>query len=63
MVTLAAMVAEERAKAGPLRRVKLRMVKGEALHSLARVREVLQDAAGTGRVRLWEADSTHGGRP
>lgn len=63
MVTLAAMVAKERAKSGPLRRLKLRMVKGEAFHSLARVREVLQDAAGTARMRPWEAGSTHGGLP
>lgn len=52
MVTLAAMVAEEREKSGPLRRLKLRIVRGEALHSLARAREALPDAVGTARVRL-----------
>jgi hypothetical protein len=52
MVTLAAMVGEEREKSGPLRRLKLRMVRGEALHSLACARETLRDAVGTARVRL-----------
>ena len=45
MVTLAAMVAKEHPKSGAMRRLKLRMVRGEALHSLARAREALPDRA------------------
>ena len=50
MVTLAALVAEERAKAGALRRFRLRMVRSEAANSLARARETLPDTAGAARA-------------
>ena len=51
MVTLAALVAAERPKAGALRRLRLRMVKTEASNSLARAREALPDAADAPSVR------------
>lgn len=51
MVTLAALVAAERPKAGALRRVRLRMVKTEASNSLARAREALPDATDAPSVR------------
>jgi hypothetical protein len=52
MFTLVAMVAQERPKSRVLRRLKLRMVRGEALHALACAREGLRDAVGTARVHL-----------
>jgi hypothetical protein len=52
MVTLVAMVAQERPKSGVLRRLKLRMARGEARHALACAREGLRDAVGTARVHL-----------
>jgi len=50
MVTLAALVAEERARSGALRRFRLRMIRSEASYSLARARETLPDTAGAARA-------------
>lgn len=46
MVTLAALIAVERPKAGVLRRLRLWAIKGEAGVALARAREALPNARG-----------------